>query len=333
MQPSLLRFATVAAIALAGCADSRQPSASGADAGRQPAAAPDAASPAATTDAAALPLDAGANPDPALNAPLPADFTEADIGGYKLGPALSNDDVIDTGLGGQTVEGGCSVMVGVVRDFRGAADPNGHPDFEAYKGKGATTGLLASTLGADGKPVYASQCEAAPDRALCPYGQQTTSSAAFDSWYRSDAAVNLPFLVYLSFAQQAGVYTFESKAFFPLDDAGFGNMGGKRKHNFGFTTEVHTKFLYRGGEHFQFSGDDDLWVFINGKLAIDLGGLHPPESADLDLDAQAKTLGLTPGNTYTLDLFHAERHSASSNFRIDTSLAFTDCGHVTPELL
>jgi fibro-slime domain-containing protein len=79
------------------------------------------------------------------------------------------------------------------------------------------------------------------------------------------------------------------------------------------------------------TGDDDLWVFVNGRLAIDLGGLHPPASSTLDLDAAASALGIVAGQQYSLDLFHAERHTEASNFRVDTTLAFTSCGAVAPD--
>jgi fibro-slime domain-containing protein len=59
--------------------------------------------------------------------------------------------------------------------------------------------------------------------------------------------------------------------------------------------------------------------------------LHPQESLTLKLDDAAASLGITPGNAYSLDLFHAERHSASSDFRVDTTLAFTSCGTIVPE--
>lgn len=271
-----------------------------------------------------------APPATSSDAPLPDGFVPTEIGGYALGEPLADDGAVP-GTSGQAQ--GCSQLLGIVRDFRGADEADPHPDFEVFRGKGATTGLVALELGADRKPVYASQCEAVADRALCPYGQMTTSEADFDAWYRSVAGVNQAFLVHLVFERNADVYTFESKAFFPLDDAGFGNAGGKRKHNFGFTTEVHTRFLYQGGEQFSFTGDDDLWVFINGKLAIDLGGLHDSLSATVDLDASADELGITPGETYPLELFHAERHSAGSNFRVDTTLSFTDCGTVTTDLI
>jgi len=69
---------------------------------------------------------------------------------------------------------------------------------------------------------------------------------------------------------------------------------------------------------FSFTGDDDLFVFINDRLVIDLGGVHDAETASVNLD----TLGLTPGQTYWFDLFYAERHTVNAQFSIQTSIVF-----------
>ena len=67
-------------------------------------------------------------------------------------------------------------------------------------------------------------------------------------------------------------------------------------------------------------------MFINGQLAIDLGGVHEAEDQAIALDAAAARLGIAPGNEYALDFFQAERHVTESNFQIETTLEFTDCG-------
>ena len=122
----------------------------------------------------------------------------------------------------------------------------------------------------------------------------------------------------------SNIYVYQSSAFFPIDGQGFGNgptlPDGTTPHNFSFTTEIHLEFTYTGGEVFTFEGDDDVWVFINRKLAVDLGGMHPKLDGTADLDAQAAQLGIVKGNAYPMDLFHAERHTLDSNFNITTSI-------------
>ena len=85
-----------------------------------------------------------------------------------------------------------------------------------------------------------------------------------------------------------------------------------RNHNFGFTMKIQATFKYEPGQYFEFLGDDDVWVFINNKLAVDIGGQHAQVAGSVDLD----TLGLVVGETYPFHIFYAERHTSSSNFRM-----------------
>jgi fibro-slime domain-containing protein len=270
---------------------------------------------------------------------LPAGFTKTDFGGYKLGDPIATTSAGAGGAGsdGDTGTSNCGTQIlGVVRDFKAwMLEPNGHPDFEHYSGRDASLGIVKSDLGSDQKPVYSAAADSpfidVSVNGDAANGQQTTNKMYFDEWYRATDAVNKPYIVYLYFQPNGNVLTFQSTAFFPLDGAGWGNTPGQ-SHNFSFTTEVHTRFNYNGGETFSFTGDDDLWVFINNTLAIDLGGLHPSQSKTISLDTQAAALGITKGSSYALDLFHAERHTTASDFRVDTNLEFTNCGTVIPEV-
>jgi fibro-slime domain-containing protein len=160
-----------------------------------------------------------------------------------------------------------------------------------------------------------------------PPASEISSATTFNQWYNTTPNVNMEVESTLALAETAagsGVFVYDSNAFFPLDGLGFGNTPGQA-HNFHFTTEIHVTFRYEAGQRFTFRGDDDLWIFVNGKLALDLGSLHGPEQGTIDFDAQAATLGITPGQTYAMDIFHAERHTDGSNFRVTTNIScFTD---------
>jgi fibro-slime domain-containing protein len=79
-------------------------------------------------------------------------------------------------------------------------------------------------------------------------------------------------------------------------------------------------FTYVAGQTFTFRGDDDMWIFVNDSLALDLGSMHIAWEGSIDFDEQATALGITPGGMYRMDIFHAERHTSDSNFRIETNI-------------
>jgi fibro-slime domain-containing protein len=111
---------------------------------------------------------------------------------------------------------------------------------------------------------------------------------------------------------------------------GFGNSWAN--HNFSFTTEARYWFQYQGGENLKFTGDDDVWVFINGTLVIEMPGVHQPRAGIVVLDASNGTaqvtypdntslnttvdLKMTIGKLYEAVVFQAERWCCGSNYML-----------------
>jgi fibro-slime domain-containing protein len=273
--------------------------------------------------------------------------TAAGTGSSTSGAATTGSGSSSSGAsngGSATGSSGASTTVSAtIRDFRfyDGGDSSTDPDFEnppfgigqngspssGYQGPWDDPDIVANTLGSDGKPVYKNPGATT----LTTHGK-----AAFDKWYNDVPGTNyhvaytLPLTLnpdgsYEYDSEQSGVLydpadASQGKGFFPIDDGSayqtpFGNQG--RPHNFSFTMEIHSTFTYRGGEYFNFRGDDDVFVFINNQLVINLGGIHGPETKQVNID----TLGLTVGQSYPLDFFSAERHVTGSNILFQTTLA------------
>jgi fibro-slime domain-containing protein len=225
------------------------------------------------------------------------------------------------GLGdGAGGAGGSTPVLGVtIRDFKffSGSDPTTNPDFE--NAVADDRGIVDPVLGVDHKPAYKNAAGTT---------STTHGKKYFDQWYNDSPGTNIAVQVPLRLAMTGpGTYGYDSlvsgvtlsaadprKMWFPIDGAGWGNQG--QAHDYSFTTELHTVFTYQGGESFSFSGDDDVFVFINGTLAIDLGGVHARQQLAVQLD----TLGLVKGHQYPLDVFGAERHTLESNFSFTTTL-------------
>ena len=150
----------------------------------------------------------------------------------------------------------------------------------------------------------------------------------------------------LSFGQKGDTYTLESvydpnnkkvedagSSFFPLDEASSNtpDKADKNDHNYFFGMRYDVEFTigdYVGDMTYEFTGDDDLWVLIDGKIALDLGGIHEAMTDEVNI---WNHLGLDRNNIkedqkdernqkHTLTVLYMERGGYASNCQMEFTL-------------
>jgi fibro-slime domain-containing protein len=203
-----------------------------------------------------------------------------------------------------------------------------HPDFDVWDTLSkmdcawVKTGMVSKKLGSDGLPVI--------QKTTCPLATQFDwfTTKTLSGTYTNETCYNLRLK-----RNEEGYYYYDDSLFYPIDNFKYldpantiknpnnnmvnpPNSSYMTEHNNHFTMIISASFEYTKGQTFYFRGDDDVWVFIDSQLVVDLGGVHPASDGAVNLD----TLKLTPGKTYDFKLFYTERNCCGSNFRMVTSL-------------
>lgn len=118
--------------------------------------------------------------------------------------------------------------------------------------------------------------------------------------------------------------------FFPLDGVPRSEKSDDGNHNYFFGMRYDVTFKigdYVGPLNYTFTGDDDLWVVLDGKkIVIDLGGIHQAAKKEVNLWDYVKH---KDENEHTLTILYMERGAYESNCQMEFTLPSARISEVT----
>lgn len=138
--------------------------------------------------------------------------------------------------------------------------------------------------------------------------------------------------------------------FDPISGKYFGNNGNKylevvdpnqtdithyyKNTNYNLTLEGHAQFIFYEDDNlfFNFTGDDDVYLYINGIRVLDMGGGHAISKCGIKLNDVKELCGLKDGQVYDFDFYYMERHGTAANFGIDTNIKIVDPSMLTEKI-
>lgn len=195
-----------------------------------------------------------------------------------------------------------------------------------YKTQNIEQGLASETLNENGQPT-AQAGRLVPNRGL-----------NFANWFTAEEGISAmyPGTLAMHYQKEGAEFSFVADDFYPLDDVKYseGDPVNEDKHNHLFTMNFAVPFtvLGNGEEKFSITADDDTWVYLDGKLVVDMGGIHGPIEGAMVIDTDGKVYAqvdggewkemgvtVTPGTKATLAVFHADRDASDSAFEIHFS--------------